>query len=157
MRKFIGGLVFMFIGAILYVALANQTASYGFASKSWPAVDATVITNQMEVLHRQNKSHGTYNLRFVYSYSVNGQNYRGNSRYFDVGLGERSGKGDFPEFEARYPPGSTITAYYNPEDPAVATIITGVPWYGWFYLFLTGIFMVVGVWLILFPSDFSSD
>ena len=99
----------------------------GLASRSWPPVPATVLAGTLKKSYGRNAG-WTPNITF--SFSINGKRYFSNRFSFPTT--------SYPRTRAEailrhYPVGQTVTAYYNPKDPAQACLEPG---YDWFFLFI---------------------
>ena len=93
------------------------------ASESWVAIPATIA--KAEVLTSATTDSTDYRLRVVYEYVANGVPYTGKR----IGFGPRTyvrKKRAQAELE-RYPVSSTVTAYFNPENPGEAVLVREAP------------------------------
>jgi hypothetical protein len=92
-----------------------------------------------------------YAPQVVYAYEAGGRRYEGRR----VGLGPRaltSDRGEALRAAGRYPAGSEVTVYYDPEDPGEATLVRGTGegtrWY-WLAagvaLAMAGVVLIVGL------------
>jgi hypothetical protein len=121
-----GGFFFLLtlaIGAGLLVYSANSKKKAG-ASQLWPGAPGTVTVSEV----RQSSStdddgHITFSYypRVEYTYTAAGQSYTSKQVAFG---GERGyGSPDRARQDlAKYPAGSAVTAYYNPEKPSEAVL-----------------------------------
>jgi len=100
---------------------------YGTASESWPSVMGRIEESRID--DELSESGSVSRLRVEYSYSVNGNSYRG----WRIGFGEHAG-GDVSKVESLsvlYRKGSEVQVFYLDENPRVATLRTGLfgkPW-----------------------------
>lgn len=115
------------------------------AIKSWPTTDAVVLVSEAKapLLRRR----ATYSLTVRYQYMVGGDTYESTQ------IGSFGGEdGSLSSVEAvlsRYPPGATVSAFYNPDDPADAYLEAGVHSGHYSLLFISLVVTVVCVWSIL--------
>jgi len=89
------------------------------ASLSWLPTMGTVIKSRVEVSGGENS---TVSPRVIYTYEVNGQLYqcdqiRAGDKFWSVSSGQTA-----YETIDRYPEGLDVTVYYNPANPAEATL-----------------------------------
>lgn len=85
------------------------------AAQAWPATMGTVLSSSVQS-RRSGNSTSTYPV-VVYQYSVNGQNYQGQTikageQFFSVRV-----IGDAQATAARYQVGAQVMVYYNPANP----------------------------------------
>ena len=130
--------IFFVVGLCVLAGMGGKVRK-AFAARSWTPVPATVIKSDVRS-HRGDDS-TTYSVNVLYSYSVDGRELRSN-RYAFMG-GSSSGYDGKREVVRRYPPGTTFTAYVNPEDSADAVIERGFTW-GMLVLLVPLVFMGVG-------------
>jgi hypothetical protein len=141
---FLGGLFALgAIGNIIWQYVLHSKAS---ASKNWSRVEGTVIKSRVEEKKRTSSSGGgssgprghgssssstsvyyTYRPVVSYSYVVDGKNYDNDRINFrqDDEYKHRRGKRHAQKIVSRYPEGSKITVYYDPEDPQEAVLVSG--------------------------------
>ncbi len=125
-------------------------------SGDWPSTKGKVVKAEMEV--SSDLQYGTtYGADVVFKYHVDDRDYVGNKVSFD-----QYGSGDSSHVRGilnRYPVGSEVDVFYNPENPALAVLEPGLQ-YGWgIYLpFIVGIFFVgfAGYMLIHMYSSLKS-
>ncbi len=98
-----------------------QAATWGEDSSSWPATNG-IVTHSGIVRH-PGEGGSTYTVEVEYDYEVNHVDYHGKRVGFELklDLSQSAAK----DFIAKYPVGSKVTVYYEPEDPKVSTLITG--------------------------------
>ena len=95
------------------------------ASTSWPSVPGEVSRIFAKPwLDRDNNT--KYYGRVAYRYSVDGQEYT--SDLTDLGPGAKRRDGAMALADvAEYQPGMTVPVYYDPRDPGVGVLKTGIP------------------------------
>ncbi|NOH04827.1 MAG: DUF3592 domain-containing protein [Chloroflexi bacterium] len=128
----IGGLFFLSIGLVVFYHQI-QALRWGKRSTRWPttagAIDSTSVQNLMSA------GDITYRLKIGYRYTVNGVQYH--SKRLEFGIQpDFWRKEEAAEAVSKYPIGSSVTVYYNPDNPKVAVLTTGVSSssriFGWF-------------------------
>jgi hypothetical protein len=116
-------------------------------ARNWPTAVGTVTASSVQ---------GRENKPFVeYEFEVAGQKYR-SSR---ITMGEPPSQGEAASILARYPVGASVTVYYDPADPHMATLERAFPrWVwkvvGWIVLLLVGVPPLA--WLLFPPLFFNS-
>jgi hypothetical protein len=96
-------------------------------ARSWIEVPCTIVSSG--VGSHSDSDGTTYSIDVVYTYTVQGVEYR-SERYEFLG-GSSSGYEGKAEVVAGYPPGSRATCWVDPEDPSEAVLYRG---FTWFYL-----------------------
>ncbi len=115
----------------------------GFASRTWPSVSATILAGTLEESYGRGGREWAPNL--TYSFSVDGKRYSGHYITFPPRRGSRASAEATLE---RYPVGQTVTAYYNPNDPAQACLEPGPDWWFLFIIPVVTVLLLAGsVWL----------
>ena len=110
----------------------------------WPTVQGTILSSEGIFKNKWHPEKPTIaHLNADFAYEVGGQTFTGHQR---VEVGRE--KNSVEEAELRFPLGSTVAVYYNPDDSADAVIVPGGFLEGgqWYFGFL---FVVVGVGLLL--------
>lgn len=140
-RNIIGGLIagpiLILIGVVVFYFLGG-TFLQAYTSPSWPTVQGQVIHSEV-ALHRDSDGDRMYSPDIAYNYTVNSQQYDSSQ----VGMldGSTSIRGTVQDTVKRYPSGTTVTVYYDPEDPANAVLEPG----------LKGGVLLLGGLLVCFP------
>ena len=140
-RLFIG-LAFLLVaaGTLWWGATTVRNAS---ASRDWTAVPGTITVSQVAISTDEDGT--TYSADVQYKYVVNDRWRAADTVHFgEYGSGSRS---HAEKIVARYPPGSPVTVYYNPDDPDTAVLEPGVSWSSYSGLFMSLIFFAVPVFL----------
>ena len=99
---------------IVGVTIIAQNALKKHRVENWASVEGTVLYSTIRIKRKGLNEH--YLPTIGYSYTVNGEKYK---KSVDNSL--NSGylhKEDVQEIIDKYPEGSTVTVYYNPEKPA---------------------------------------
>ena len=95
----------------------------GRESGSWPVVQGKITYARPEP--RRVKSRTQYHPGVRYTYTVNGRSYTGNRiTASEIYQKSRSGAEDILR---KYPVGGQIPVHYNPADPGVSLLETGLP------------------------------
>jgi hypothetical protein len=116
------GLSFMLINAILLIIIF-ATQRKASAARNWPSAVGTIIESSLET-RRSSNNRGWVNYpRVVYTYNVSGQPYISNR----VSPGMEVGGTSAPGVIAKYPLGSQVKAYYNPQNPSEAALEINTP------------------------------
>lgn len=107
------------IGYLLYKRNQQSSAARQIA-QSWPGTPGTVLMSSVQSQH-SGRSHSTYPV-VVYQYSVNGKTYQSQTikageQFFNVRV-----VGQAQATVARYPIGTSVTVYYNAENPAESAL-----------------------------------
>lgn len=119
-------LIFTGLGALLVVVglivflIRRRSAAKQASSLAWPSCQGQV-TRAVVQSSRDKDDHVTYSAAIAYAYAVNGQSLSGDR----VAWGGRSSSSNAREAEAmvaRYPVGSAVQVYYNPERPGEAVL-----------------------------------
>lgn len=126
-----------FVILIIVVTLAIPVLSFGFviwmirrsgrkahASEHWPTTSGRILTSEVSS-HRSLNSSGThttiYEPKIVYEYVVNGQRYQSEQINFSMVAG-MSGSGYASTLVGKYPEGSIVPVFYNPDNPSEAVL-----------------------------------
>jgi hypothetical protein len=99
----------------------------GYKSRSWPTASGTVLDSEMEA-HQSRDEDGdirtTYGATIQYKYIVDGQEFQGNRRTFSNV--RTSSVRNTEKILERYPPGSSVDVFYDPDDPSSSVLEPGV-------------------------------
>jgi len=96
------------------------------ASTRWPSVSGVITTSQ--VAHHQSQDPNSidtqYEADITYEYTVDGRKLTGHT----VGFGDIASSDRRPAEAAvaRYPVGTKVTVHYDPENPEIAALETGL-------------------------------
>ncbi len=125
----LGVFLLIFIGAGIYALnVYAREKKKATTAQTWPSVNGRVVEAyvaedvQVDSEGDQNR---VFAPRVVYEYEVNGQTYQNNR----LRLGIESFIGSRRKVEqelARFPVGSAVKVYYNPDNPAEAVLQPGV-------------------------------
>ena len=108
------------IGVILIFLQTNQLNEVA-EIKKWSTTQGTIISSEV-VVNRAYRPDG------VYEYTVNGRMYSESTDLQMPAFGGRRTKYDAAtKLTGMYPAGQTVSVYYNPENPSLSKLKTGVP------------------------------
>ncbi|MBK7878771.1 MAG: DUF3592 domain-containing protein [Planctomycetes bacterium] len=130
---FLVGLLVLVFGTLLPLIKQGE-------SEHWIARPCTILEASTE-RHTSGKGHGTYGAHVSYRYELAGVEHTGTRLSFaEV---HTSDPDDAREVAARYPVGTTVTCFVNPEDPTEAVLdrsASGV----WLPTLVGVVFLVLG-------------
>ncbi len=143
------GVVFFGLG-VIFVAVGIDGYRDGQATKSWPTTTGHVISADVQEkvetrrdMNDRPRTERTYTPAVRYEYTVGAQTYLGHRvKADDYGGGADRAYG----IVNRYPAGTTLTVFYDPDDPDQAVLETGADTSG-VYLFggVGALFTVIGL------------
>jgi len=122
-------------GLCMYNAIAQYRQAG--ASRDWPTTQGEVTSSKIRTeistsSETRSRRHGgsgrstetrTYHGDICYAYTVAGRQYEGGRVVVgEFGTGNR---GRAEEIVTKYPPGSSVTVYYDPKQPSVAVLEPG--------------------------------
>lgn len=104
------------VGYFIYKR-SQQGASYRQAAQTWRTTTGTVMMSSVQSGHR-----GSRYPVVVYQYEVNGKSHqsqiiKAGEQYLNISFA-----GQAQEIVNRYPIGTTVTVYYNPDNPAESAL-----------------------------------
>lgn len=117
----IGGSILL-LNAILLASIFFTQRRAG-AARNWPTAFGTILESALEERRRSNNRGWVNYPRVIYTYNVSGRSYTGNR----IAPGMEVGGTGAPGVIAKYPPGSQVKVYYNPQDPSDAVLETNMP------------------------------
>lgn len=120
--------MFLAVFALFLLMFSRVFTKQARAMKKWPKTSGRVVRSAVvtttERHTRPNRTSGNYDVtmyvpRIVYAYEVGGHSFESD----DVGWSTSANKPSAAEKQVkRYPLQSPVTVFYNPEDPAQATL-----------------------------------
>ena len=126
------------IGLIIFGLFTMRETS---RSRGWATVGGRVVTSTVNEF--TGKSGTTWRPMIVYSYSVGSLRFMSSRIAFhSLASGDR---GDAARLAARYPAGSTVRVFYDPQDPEQAVLVPGSN--PWVPLIAGGVFSMLAVWM----------
>lgn len=115
-------LVCVFAGAGSFAA-ADHFVGVAEARHSWSSTPGVVVTNFVTTYQVRDTKNGGWLDRtsrvFAYTYEVDGRAYEGS----DYGFGDDTVH--TVDFDAKYPIGTAVTVFYDPDDPSQAALFVG--------------------------------
>jgi hypothetical protein len=136
----------IFSGLTAYLAWQLALA---LGSRRWPTTNGVITESSIVTVSYgtpiQDNTSNTFtsdgrNYRIYYTYQVNGQSYESNGVRFGGWL--NSNPWDARATSQRYPAGKSVTVFYNPRNPRIATLETRVS--GLLYILLTIGILAIG-------------
>lgn len=113
------------IGALAAYGAARMRIKVGQSHK-WPTVPGEIVSSELE--HKSGRHDGkritTYAAGIRYAYEVDGKAYESDQIQLG-GSSETSEPEEFERMVKRYPEGKRVKVYYDPTDPATATLEPG--------------------------------
>jgi hypothetical protein len=125
-----GGLIFGFVGAactailpilvlvglgVFLVRRGRKSGAARQAAQAWPSTTGTVLSSSVQV-RRIGRSRQEIPA-VIYQYEVGGRAYQGHVVRAGSQFGEIRIAGEARRTVDRYPPGASVTVYYNPGNP----------------------------------------
>jgi len=138
-------------GSIIFLGFGLWAINKGMQSEDWDKGTATVLKSNIEKSESKSKdargftrTSTSYSVRVTYSYTVEGNNYEGNT----VGFGTMSHneRSDAQEELKSYPQGKTIDVYYNPENPSDSVLKKGVFWPMYIVIAIMLVILIGSIW-----------
>ncbi len=157
----VAGLVFLAVG-VAGVTSWRRTMKRSRASLSWPTVQGRVLAS--DVLTRYSDQSRYDRASVLYQYVVGGTTYSSDTVFHSAvrlsGNIQRA-----RETVSRYPVGSEVRVYYDPDDPEAAVLVPGTAAFsgaalaiGLFFAFTGGGQLLVGlIWVALVMFVFGAD
>ena len=95
----------------------------GRKSASWPVAKGSMTASRPQPVTTEN-NRNEYRLSVSYKYAVNGKTYTG-TRITASDIYEKTRKAA-EEALSKYPVGGEVSVYYDPDDPAISLLETGI-------------------------------
>lgn len=141
----IGYIIAIAISVVLLIKFGVDIRK-GYKSRNWPIAEGTVLDSSMEA-HQSRDEDGdirtTYGVTIQFKYLVDGQEFQGNRRTFSnvrTSSARRTEK-----ILERYPPGGSVSVYYDPDDPPSSVLEPGVGSVTYVLLIVVIGFLVFGI------------
>jgi len=123
--------------------------SVGIQSNSWVATDGTVQSTNVRISYNSDDNDYTYYPQIKYSFLVNGRVYTGN-HWDPVGTETGSSSRTYAVSKLdKYPIGSTVTVYYDANNPSKNALSKGVPGFAIILLVISIIMMIIGIGILI--------
>lgn len=132
-------LVFILIGLNMLVK--------GYQSYSWDEVGARIVESRIET-SRDSEGDDTYNVSVKYEYQINGQTYSSDRLSTGFHPYNSADWNDAEAYRKMFETGTQLSVYYDPQEPAEATIIRGIHWAMYLFIFVPMVFLffMVRLW-----------
>ncbi len=124
----------------------------------WPSVSGTIVSSDIrETTEWERKGVKTgwdrtlYLPNILYNYEVQGNKYR-SYRVFFEGAEDYLDPGNAREIVNRYPSGKTVSVHYNPENPQLAVLETGIKFTHLLFPATGILFILLGLWALFGKS-----
>jgi len=115
-------LVCVLLGGMCF-AVAGHFVSKAEARHSWSSTSGVVVTNFVSTYKERDAKTGSWYDRtsriFAYTFEVEGRAYEGSA----YGFGDDTV--DTIDFDAKYPLGTVVEVFYDPQDPSDAALFVG--------------------------------
>ena len=137
----------MLFSVIAAWILGNELLSLrrGKQSESWPFTEGRVISSQVK--GRRDTEGSTFSSAEVrYQYVVNGTAYVSSTISFGSKI--YLGRPGAEEVVAMYPVSAKTTVYYDPRNPRIATLETGISVGNFIVVGLSAMFLLVGLGIL---------
>ncbi len=141
----IGYIIAIAISVVLLIKFGVDIRK-GYKSRNWPIAEGTVLDSSMEA-HQSRDEDGdirtTYGVTIQFKYLVDGQEFQGNRRTFSnvrTSSARRTEK-----ILERYPPGGSVSVYYDPDDHSSSVLEPGVGSVTYVLLIVVIGFLVFGI------------
>lgn len=115
-------LAFLVIGSIVSFFIIVLPLIKTIQARDWKAAPCTVISSRVQ--HHSSDDGTTYSVDILYSYEIDGREYKAN-RYTLLG-GSSSGHKGKQKVVNQHPPGAKRICYVNPRDPTDAVLNRGL-------------------------------
>ena len=141
----IGYIIAIGISAVILIYIGSDILK-AQKSRSWPTASGTVQDSGMES-HQSRDEDGdiktTYGATIQYKYTVDGQEFVGDRRTFSNV--RTSSVRNTEKILERYPLGSSVDVFYDPDDPSSSVLETGVGAATYILLLVPIGFLVLGI------------
>jgi hypothetical protein len=132
--------LFLVVGRVVFYFLMVLPALKTIEARKWNPVPCTIISSRVQ--SHSSDDGTTYSVDILYSYEIDGREYKAN-RYRFLG-GSTSGRKGKQKVVNQHPPGSRKICYVNPRDPTDAVLYRGFSTGMWFGL-IPLVFVAVGL------------
>jgi hypothetical protein len=104
-------------------AMAGYFVSKAEVQRSWSSTSGVVVTNFLSTYKERDTRTGSWYDRtsriFAYTFEVDGRAYEGSA----YGFGDETVH--TVDFDAKYPVGTAVEVFYDPQDPSEAALFVG--------------------------------
>ena len=122
------GLILAGIGFLMAFVIGGTSMQLGEASTNWPTVEGVIKSAQIGDTGRPAREGDSrsYHPEIRYEYLVDGETFTSERISFRLEGIQSHARPEIAEIVASYRPGSKVTVHYNPEDPSVSCLETGM-------------------------------
>lgn len=125
--------VFLLVSNVAVLASIFFTRRKMNAINQWPQTMGTILMSTTQARRSSDGSGGyTHYPVVMYSYQVGGQGYQGST----IAPGPEVGGSGADKVVARYPSGTQVMVFYNPQNPADAVLEKKAPAQFWLWFIL---------------------
>jgi hypothetical protein len=132
--------LFLVVGLVVSYFLMVAPTLKTIQARKWNALPCTIISSRVQ--SHSSDDGTTYSVDILYSYEVDGREYKANRYHFLAG--SSSGRRAKQRIVDQHPPGSKKICYVNPRDPTDAVLHRGFSAAMWFGL-IPLVFVAVGL------------
>ncbi len=141
--------LFAFVGVIIFI-FGVYDYKNAQASKDWPFVEGKIVSSAVYKSYSNKKY--MYEAKISFTYYLNNTPHTGNKVSFNDYKASYSSRAE--DVVSRYPQGSVVRVYYNPQNPNESVLEPGLG-FGSFFIVIVGvIFAFIGTTLLFFPNIF---
>ena len=141
----IGYIIAIGISAVILIKIGSDILK-AQKSRSWPTASGTVLDSGMEANQSRDEDGDiktTYGATIQYKYTVDGQEFVGDRRTFSNV--RTSSVRNTEKILERYPLGSSVDVFYDPDDPSSSVLESGVGAATYILLLVPIGFLVFGI------------
>ncbi len=145
--------------ALLVFYLGYNEMKLIWECSDWPSVSGTIISSDIrETTEWERKGiksgwdRTLYLPNILYNYEVQGNKYRSYRVFFADDEKFCTDPGNAREIASRYPSGKNVSVHYNPENPQVAVLETGIKFSHLFFPATGILFILLGLWALFGKS-----
>ena len=145
--------------ALLVFYLGYNDMKLIWECSDWPSVSGTIISSDIRKTSewklkgiKSGSDRILYLPNILYNYEVQGNKYRSYRVFFEDVTRLCTGSGYAREIISRYPSGKNVSVHYNPENPQVAVLETGIKFSHLFFPATGILFILLGLWALFGKS-----
>ena len=145
------GAAFVAVGIAVFIYWGKPTFEKAQASKNWPTVSGVIKSSEVTQSRSSGKEKKTmYTPNVVFDYELDGRSYTSSSIAVGSGWSSSNSSAAY-QITNKYPAGQTVDVAYDPAEPSVAVLETGVTWSTYFIYYMGLGFAGLGLLIGLFP------
>jgi len=135
--------VFTLLGAGLTIWLGWPKYQLAKASAAWPTTTGRIVTSRVDDA-RDSKGKRSYSASVNFTYNVLNHEYLSDQIWAGGGYSSSS-KPAHEQVVSRYPVGSEVPVYYDPQKPQQGILVPGLTWMNYVLLGIGGVFFFTGL------------